>query len=201
MDTLTKKDKIRRLVESALMLALSTLLAEFAIIKFPFGGSVTIFSQVPMVVVSYRYGIKWGAFAGLCMGVIQMLFGMGNFAYVSGLVSYLILAFADYIIAFGALGFGGMFKNKIKNPIIALALGGGVVSVIRFICHFISGVTIWGDYTEGAQAVWEYSLTYNAGYMLPELIITVVGCVVLASIFDLSSKEIKVKSKKSIKNK
>ncbi len=198
--TLTKKDKIRRLVESALMLALSTLLAEFAIIKFPFGGSVTIFSQVPMVFISYRYGIKWGAFAGFCMGIIQMLFGMGNFAYVSGIVAYLILVFADYIIAFGALGFGGMFKSKIKNPVVSIALGGAVVSVVRFICHFISGVTIWGDYTEGAQAVWEYSLTYNAGYMMPELIITVVGCVVLASIFDLSSKEIKVKRRKKSEN-
>lgn len=195
--TLTKKEKIRRLVESALMLALSTLLAEFAIIKFPFGGSVTVFSQVPMVFISYRYGIKWGAFAGLCMGVVQMLFGMGNFAYVSGIAAYLILIFADYIIAFGALGFGGMFKNKIKNPVVALALGGGVVSVIRFICHFISGVTIWGDYAEGAQAVWEYSFTYNAGYMVPELIITVVGCIVLASIFDLNSKELKVKRRKN----
>ena len=198
--TLTKKDKIRRLVESALMLALSTLLAEIAIIKFPFGGSVTIFSQVPMVVISYRYGIKWGAFAGLCMGVVQMLFGMGNFAYVSGIGAYLILIFADYIIAFGALGFGGMFKNKIENPAIALGLGGAVVSVIRFVCHFISGVTIWGDYAEGAQAVWEYSFIYNAGYMLPELIITVVGCVVIASIFDLSSKEIKVKTRKKTEN-
>lgn len=197
---LTKKDKIRRLVESALMLALSTLLAEFAIIKFPFGGSVTIFSQVPMVFVSYRYGIKWGAFAGLCMGIIQMLFGMGNFAYVSGIVAYLILIFADYIIAFGALGFGGMFKNKIKNPIVALSLGGAVVSLIRFICHFVSGVTIWGDYAEGAQAVWEYSFTYNAGYMVPELIITVVGCVAIASIFDLSSKEIRVKRRKTPEN-
>lgn len=195
--TLTKKEKIRRLVESALMLALSTLLAEFAIIKFPFGGSVTVFSQVPMVFISYRYGIKWGAFAGLCMGVVQMLFGMGNFAYVSGIVAYLILIFADYIIAFGALGFGGMFKNKIKNHVVALALGGGVVSVIRFVCHFISGVTIWGDYAEGAQAVWEYSFTYNAGYMVPELIITVVGCVVLASIFDLNSRELKVKRRKN----
>lgn len=195
MDVLTKKDKIRRLVESALMLALATLLAEFAIIKFPFGGSVTIFSQVPMVVVSYRYGIKWGAFAGLCMGVVQMLFGMGNFAYVSGIVAYLILIFADYIIAFGALGFGGMFKNKIKSPVVAIGLGGAVVSVIRFLCHFISGVTIWGDYADGAQAVWEYSLTYNAGYMVPELIITVIGCSVIASIFDLNSKELKVRKR------
>ncbi len=196
MNNLTKKDKTRRLVESALMLALSTILSELPVIEFPFGGSVTIFSQVPMVVVAYRYGIKWGAFTGLCMGVIQMLFGMGNFAYVSGIVAYLILIFADYIIAFGALGFSGMFKNKIKNPVVSIALGGAVVSVIRFICHFISGVTIWGDYSDGAQAVWEYSLIYNAGYMIPELIITVIGCVVLASIFDLSSKEIKIKRRK-----
>lgn len=196
MENLTKKQKIIRLVETALMLALSTILAELPVISFPFGGSVTIFSQVPMVVTSYRYGVKWGAFAGLSMGIIQMLFGIGNFAYVSGIVAYLILIFADYIVAFGALGFSGMFKNKIKNPVASIALGAAAVSVIRFLCHFISGVTIWGDYAEGAQAVWEYSFTYNAGYMVPELIITVVGCVVLASVFDLNSKEIRVRKLK-----
>ena len=196
MEITTKKDKTRRLVESALMLALSTILAELAVIKFPFGGSVTVFSQVPMVVLSYRYGVKWGVFASLAMAVIQLMFGLENFSYVSGIVAYLILIFADYIIAFGALGLGGMFKNKIKNPIISLSLGGAVVSVIRFVCHFVSGVTIWGDYSGGAQAVWQYSLEYNGGYMLPELIITVVGCAVVASLFDLSSKEIKIRKVK-----
>lgn len=196
MNELTKKQKIRRLAETAIMLALSTILAELAVVEFPFGGSVTIFSQVPMIVISYRYGVRWGVFSGITMGIIQMLFGMGNFAYVSGIAAYLILIFADYIIAFGALGLGGMFKGKIKSPVISLAVGGAVVSVIRFICHFISGVTIWGDYSGGAKAVWEYSLEYNAGYMAPELIITVVGCILLASLFDLTSPEIKVRKKK-----
>ena len=196
MEISTKKDKIRRLVESALMLALSTILAELAVIKFPFGGSVTIFSQVPMVALSYRYGVKWGVFASLAMGVIQLMFGLENFSYVNGIDAYLILIFADYIIAFGALGLGGMFRNKIKNPAVSLALGGAVVSVIRFVCHFISGVTIWGDYSNGAKSVWQYSLEYNGGYMLPELIITVVGCAVIASLFDLSSKEIKIRKVK-----
>ncbi len=196
MENLTKQQKVRRLAESGLMVALAVILSELPVIKFPFGGSVTIFSQVPVVVVAYRYGTKWGAFTGLVMGVIQMLFGLENFSYVSGIVAYLVLIFADYIIAFGALGLSGMFKNKIKNQVVSLALGGAVVSVIRFICHFISGVTIWGDYSNGAQEVWEYSLEYNAGYMIPELIITVIGCVVIASIFDLSSQEIKTKIKK-----
>lgn len=195
MEISTKKDKIRRLVESALMLALSTILAELAVIKFPFGGSVTVFSQVPMVALSYRYGVKWGVFASLAMGVIQLMFGLENFSYVNGIVAYLILVFADYIIAFGALGLGGMFRNKIKNPAVSLALGGAVVSVIRFVCHFVSGVTIWRDYS-GAESVWQYSLEYNGGYMLPELIVTVVGCAVIASLFDLSSKEIKIRKVK-----
>ena len=193
MENLTKNQKIRRLAETAIMLALSTILAELPVIKFPFGGSVTIFSQVPMVVVAHRYGIKWGVFSGLSMGIIQLLFGMENFSYVSGIAAYLILIFADYIVAFGSLGFSGLFKNKIKNTTLSIALGSALVSVIRFLCHFISGVTIWGDYSAGAKSVWSYSLTYNASYMIPELIITVVGCVVLSSIFDISSQEIKVK--------
>ena len=197
MSNLTKKQKIRRIVETALMLALSTILAELAVVKFPFGGSVTIFSQVPMVVISYRYGVKWGIFSGLAMGVIQTLFGLGNFAWVSGIVAYLILLLADYIIAFGALGLGGMFKRIIKNQALSLALGGAVVSVIRFICHFVSGVTIWGDYTNGAKEVWLYSLEYNGGYMLPELIITVIGCAALGAIFDFKSPDLKIlKTKK-----
>lgn len=193
MKNLTKKQKIRRLAETAVMLALATILSELAVIKLPYGGSVTFFSQVPMIAISYRYGIKWGAFAGVVSGVIQMLLGLGNFSYVSGIVAYLILIFADYIIAFGSLGFGGMFRNKIKNPAVSLALGGAVVTIIRFICHFISGVTIWGDYTNGSMgAVW-YSLTYNGSYMLPELIITIVGCVVIGSMFELKDEEIKVR--------
>ena len=106
MEKLTKNQKIRRIAESAIMLALATVLSEFAVFKLPYGGSVTLFSQVPMIVISYRYGIKWGAFSGFVMGVIQLLFGLSNFSYVSGIVAYLILVFADYVIAFGCLGFG-----------------------------------------------------------------------------------------------
>ena len=75
-----------------------------------------------------------------------------------------------------------MFKNKIKNETVAFGLGAGLACVLRFICHFISGVTIWADYTNGWVGAWIYSLTYNGSYMLPELIITVVGCCVVINI-------------------
>lgn len=196
MKELNKQQKIRRLVESALMIALSTILAELAVIKFPYGGSVTVFSQLPVIIISYRYGMKWGAGTGLAMALIQMIFGLENFSYVSGIVAYLILLFGDYIIAFTALGLGGMFRNKIKNQALGLTLGSIVVTMVRFICHFITGITIWGDYSNGASSVWIYSLTYNGGYMLPELIITAIGAFAVGSLFDLTSPEIKIKSKK-----
>ena len=195
MTNLTKKQKNRRLTESALMLALATILAEVAVFELPFGGSVTLFSQVPVILISYRYGVKWGLTTGLALSIIQLIFGIQNFSYVSGISAFMILAFCDYIIAFSALGLGGMFKYKIKNDVLAISLGGVVVSVIRFICHFISGATIWKEYAEGAPVL-EYSFNYNASYMVPELIITVIGLVVIAGVFDLNSLELKTKIKK-----
>ncbi len=195
MTALTKKEKNRRLAESALMLALATILSKLAVFSLPFGGSVTLFSQVPIILISYRYGIKWGLKAGLAMSVLQLILGLDNFSYVSGIASLLTVALADYLVAFSALGLGGLFKNKIKNNVLAISLGSALATFIRFICHFISGVTVWKEYAEGAPVV-EYSLKYNGGYMLPELIITLVGVIVIAGIFDLNSLEIKTNFKK-----
>lgn len=180
---------IQKLAECAIMLALAVVLNEFTPFKLPFGGSVTFFAQLPIVVISYRHGLKWGLLTGFAMGVIEMLFGLENFSYVTGIAAYLILIFADYVIAFSALGLGGLFRNLIRNQALSLAAGGALVSVIRFLCHFISGITIWGGYAEDTPVV-IYSLTYNGSYMLPELIITVVGALVLGSLIDFRSPRI-----------
>ncbi len=181
---------IQKLAECAIMLALAVVLNEFTPIKLPFGGAVTFFSQLPIVVISYRHGLRWGLLTGLAMGVIEMLFGLENFSYVTGVAAYLILIFADYIIAFSALGLGGIFRKTIKNQALSLAAGGALVSVIRFVCHFISGVTIWGGYAEDTPVA-IYSLTYNGSYMLPELIITVLGALVLGSLLDFRTARIR----------
>mgnify|MGYP002731853870 FL=1 len=190
MDDKKKISTIQMLAESAIMLALAVILNEFTPIKFPFGGSVTFFSQLPILIIGYRYGIKQGLLTGFAAGIINMLFGLKNFSYVTGITGYLILVLADYVVAFSVLGLGGMFKKKIKNQALSLAAAGAVVSVLRFICHYISGVTIWSGYADG-QPVWLYSLTYNGGYMLPELILTVIGALAVGSLLDLSSPKLK----------
>ncbi|MCD7872814.1 MAG: energy-coupled thiamine transporter ThiT [Clostridiales bacterium] len=187
----------RRLTETAIMLALATCLSYVTVFKAPMGGSITAFSQVPIVIIGYRYGVKWGAGTGVIYGILQMLLqGLGNFAYVKGIAAYLVLIFADYVVAFAVLGIGGaLFRKAVKNQTLALALGGAAASLLRFICHFISGVTIWGEYADGWKSVWAYSFGYNGFYMLFEGILTVVGVVVLSLILDFNSPNL-VKKKK-----
>ena len=180
---LSQKEITKRLVISAMFIAVSVVLNELTPIKLAFGGSVTLFSMVPLCLIGWVYGISWGATAGAFAGVLNLLVGgLSNFAYVSGIVAYLILIFADYFVAFGVIGLAGMFKNKIQNKSLAIGLGAALACVLRFICHFISGVTIWGDYSGGHISAWIYSFTYNGSYMLPELIITVIGCIAIVNI-------------------
>ena len=102
--------------------------------------------------------------------------------------------FPPFVVAKHQRPFTTIWHYYIKNDVLAISLGGVLVTVIRFICHFISGATIWKEYAEGAPVL-EYSFTYNAGYMFPELIITVVGLVVIAGVFDINSLELKTKKK------
>ncbi len=187
----------RKLTETAIMLALAVLLSYVTVFQAPMGGSITAFSQVPIVLIGYRYGFKWGAGTGVIYGVLEMLLqGLGNFAYVKGFAAYLILILADYVVAFMVLGIGGaIFRKVIKNQTLALALGGAVASLLRFICHFISGVTIWGEYADGWKSVWAYSFGYNGFYMLFEGILTVIGVVVLSLVLDFNSTNLIRKKK------
>lgn len=178
----------RRLTETAIMIALATGLSYVTMFKLPMGGSITLFSQVPIIIIGYRYGAKWGCVTGIIHGLLQMLLqGLGNFAYVKGIGAYLVLIFADYVFAFMALGLGGaMFKKLIKNQTIALGIGAFAASLLRFVCHFVSGVTIWGDYADGWKSVWEYSAAYNGSYMAVEAIISVAAVIALSLVLDFN---------------
>ena len=181
------------LTESAIMVALS--IAIFAVsdlLPWPFvyGGSFSLFGQVPVIIVSYRHGIKNGLAAGLALAMFEMIMGYKNFAYVTGIAAYLIVAFADYIVAFGCLGFGGIFKGKLNNQSAELILGGIIVCIIRFFCHFISGVTIWSGYCPEDMAIAAYSFVYNGSYMAIELVLTVIGLIAVGKMFKLDKEKL-----------
>ena len=204
-----EKRKTLRLVTSSVCLALATVMSMIKVFELPFGGSVTLFSMVPVLVLSYMYGVKWGLLCGGVYGVLQMVLGATTTQAFAGLSGWSVpvMALLDYIVAFVVLGFAGVFKNKIKNHTLAISLGSALAVVLRLVCHFLSGWILWGSYASGyfeeinnsfssfvlstfsGQALSAmYSLVYNSSYMLPELALSIVAVVVLMSVKPLKEK-------------
>ncbi len=209
--------KTQRMTVSSVMLALSTVLAlvcEFIpFLNLPFGGGFTVASMLPIVIISYMYGVRWGLFTSFTYSVIQVLISliMGKtvlalFTPASedymGLAAAFAIVTIDYLVAYTVLGFGGVFRNKIKNKTLCIVLGVVFALTLRYICHIISGYIFYGAWAqwffsqEGFYAVGEsiltafdgkslaliYSIFYNGLYMIPEIIITAICASVVGNI-------------------
>lgn len=196
-------EKTLRLVTSGVFIGLATVLSVIKVFALPYGGSITLFSMVPLLVLAYMYSTKWGILCGAVYGLLQMVLGAtmsSAFAGLSGL-SVVVMALLDYIVAYMVLGFAGVFKNVIKNDTAAIVTGSVVAVLLRLVCHFLSGWILWGGYASewfsemnnslssfvltnfhGQLLAMVYSLTYNAMYLIPELIISLVGLVIIMSI-------------------
>ena len=180
-----KTEKSVRLTESAVMIALGTVLSVFKLIDLPYGGSVTFAHMLPVILIAYRYGTGYGLFVGAVYGLLQMLLGIKNlFALnVVGVIAVLLL---DYVLAYTASGLGGLFRRRIRNQSAALAAGAFVACFVRYIFHVISGVTVWNEWAF-SMPVLSYSLVYNATYMIPETIVTVTAAAYIGSVLDFRS--------------
>ena len=88
----------RRLVESALMVALGVVISMLKFIDLPFGGSVTIASMLPILIIAYRHGMAWGTLTGFVYGLFQMLLGLNTFSYFTTWQSvYVIINCTQFI--------------------------------------------------------------------------------------------------------
>lgn len=169
------KNNLMALIVSALFLALGTVLSELVpSISLPFGGSITVMSMVPPCLIGILFGNKWGIGAGIVYGFIQLLFGTGNLAYATSGWAVAAIVLFDYVVAYAVLGLSGVFMNKIKNRVLAAVLGTVLVCLLRYLCHFITGITVWREIADLWEAIW-FSITYNGTYMIPEIIITPLG--------------------------
>lgn len=176
-----RNKKLMSLVECALFLAAAVALNYFKLLEMPLGGSIK-FVMIPLVLVSFRQGPKWGVGTSVAYVIIALILGRQDLMYAGNAGAIVLAAFADYILAYGVIGLASYFAKFFKNRTVGVAMGTFIVCFIRFIGHFISGATIWGSYM---PEEWEkkgvilYSIVYNGAYMLPITIITVVVMVVL----------------------
>ena len=203
-----RNNKTFRLVFSGIMLALAFALSFVKLPFLPFGGSVTLFSMVPIVIVGCVCGNLWGLLVALAysgLQIFQSAVFSKAFIEESGwrLVLMLLL---DFVVAFTVLGLGGMFvtkKNVSKKSLPWLgAAGAAVVSVLRYLSHIASGYILFRQYAEwwfseefvNSMGEWAlgtfkgdtlglvYSVIYNGLYMIPEIVITAIGTFVVLTV-------------------
>lgn len=182
--------QILALTQSAIFIALATVLSFLPIYKMPMGGSVTLASMLPILFIGVKFGYKWGFGSAGVYALIQLFQALieGDvFIYCNGFGIVILCALFDYIVPFGILGFSAFARPKEgkRFSIIKASITFGVIIAIRFVCHYITGVAIWGQWAPDGMGKFLYSLLYNGQYMLPELIITVV-----IGVFLMSSSEI-----------
>lgn len=153
----------RMITHIGIALALSVILSFIKFAHLPFGGSTTLGSMVPIIFLALVYGPEVGFLSGFVYGLLNLIID----PYIVHPVQLLL----DYPFAYMCLGLAGYFRNQKYIAPIA-AIGG------RFIFHFLSGVIFFAS-DAGSQPVVLYSLVYNASYLVPELIITLVVIAVL----------------------
>ena len=168
----SKRLRTRALTEGAIMLALAVVLnylSHMIFASMPQGGSITL-AMFPILFYAHRWGVGRGALMGFAYGLVDMLIGGG---YAWGWQSILL----DYLVAYTALGIGGVLQGSAWGIFPGIALG----CLGRFAVHYFSGVTLYRiiqpTAVEGFGVFVNphvYSLVYNGVYMLPNLVIALV---------------------------
>lgn len=155
----------KQLAFCAAALVLGFITSYIQILPMPFGGSITAFSMLFIVLIGYWYGPQTGILLGLVYGIMQFL----QQPYI---LSFFQVC-CDYLLAFAALGISGFFRNSkhglIKGYLAAILLRGAF--------HSLGGYLYWMDYMPEnfpqSLAVL-YPLVYNYSYILAEGVITVI---------------------------
>ena len=157
-----KKADTKAMVTSAVLVALAIALNQVVLFRMPQGGSITAFSMLPIVACAYFFGVRRGLMAGMCVGLIDLIFN----PYVIHPIQMLL----DYPLAYGALAFAGLMRTK-KFGLIS----GYVIGVFcRYLCAVLSGVIFFGMYAPEGFSAFTWSIYYNITYLGVEGAMTVI---------------------------
>lgn len=172
--TESKEFDSKSITYAAVCIAMSFALSYLRLVRLPQGGSITPASLLPLMLYAYMFGVRKGVFAGFVYGLLQ--------AFQDPTVLHPAQFLLDYPVAFAWIGIAGLFtKNKAleKYPQAQFVLGASLAGLGRFIMHFLSGAFAFGAFAPEGTPVLLYSLAYQAGYVLPDLIIAILVGVLL----------------------
>ncbi|MDR3315268.1 MAG: energy-coupled thiamine transporter ThiT [Coriobacteriales bacterium] len=200
-----RNNKVLVLVEVGLAVALAAVLNLLAA-RLPIniaGGSISL-SMLPIAVVALRRGVSAGFAAGFIFGALDLLFEPFIVHWAQVLLDY-PLPYALFGVGTGLLAkpykalFAGKAAQAVQSSqetprpvttgqsgqisqgsllIVAAVIIGGL---LRLVTHILSGVIFFAEYA-GGENVWIYSIVYNASYMLPSIVITLLVTLIIVPI-------------------
>jgi thiamine transporter len=156
-----KTTDTKAMVASGVLVALSIALNQIILFRMPQGGSITAFSMLPIVVCAYYFGIRRGLMAGMCVGLIDLIFN----PYVIHPIQMLL----DYPLAFGALAFAGLLRTRKYGLVSGYVFG----LICRYFCAVLSGMIFFGEYAPEGFNAFTWSIYYNITYLGVEGALTV----------------------------
>lgn len=164
----------RMMAHIGLALALAAILHAFKLYHMPQGGSVTLGSMIPILLIAFFYGAETGYLTGFLYGMINLI--------QDPFILHPVQVLFDYPLPFMALGLAGYFKGRY--------LVGTVVGIIaRFLFHFISGIVFFASYAPQGVSPYLYSFLFNASYLGVECII----CLVLMRVLPIERIEMTIR--------
>ena len=177
-----RSKKLLTMVECAIMIALALALSWVTLWKQPMGGSVTLASMLPIMFIGIKYGPKIGlgtAFLYSLTQLMQAIIQGDVFIYCETATVIVICALFDYVVPFSLLGLSGLFARKTKA---GAYIGMIAVTVMRFICHFLTGVVIWGQWAPEGMGKAIYSLAYNGSFLAADFAICIAVAIPLLQV-------------------
>ncbi len=180
-----RKEEILSLVEGAMMIALATALSFVKIVTFPWKGSITLLSMLPIVLYSIRRGVVKGLSVSFAYAVLQMMLDIAEVFSWPGLTPASLIGclLLDYLVPFTLIGLAGLFRERGLPGWVG---GAAFALSLRLLSHYFSGVFIFAStglvMDINISNPYLYSLVYNAAYMVPEIAFTCVACFVLFKI-------------------
>lgn len=145
-----RNSNVRILVMIALFAAIAFVLNSIKLFTMPYGGSVSLCSMMPILLLAVLLGNKAGLAGGLVLGLLSMLNGV----YIVHPAQFLL----DYILPYTFLGLAGFLGYQHKGKVFAAALIAVLLSVS---CNILSGAIYFGSYAPDGMNPWIYSIVYN----------------------------------------
>lgn len=150
------------MAQIGISVAICAVLNAIPLFQMPQGGSVTLASTLPIIIMAYAYGPEVGMLTGFLFGVVNLFLG----PYIIHPLQTLL----DYPLPFMFVGIAGFFKNRYLGTIMG--------QLLRLLMHVLSGVIFFASYAPVGQqeglGLWIYSISYNGSFVAVELVILLV---------------------------